>query len=250
VVRKDQIHAPGVDVQGFHPKTGADLVQRHRRALEVPAGPAAAEGRVPRGAHLFVFRRRLLPQGKVPRVLLGVFVARHTRPDPERAAIELREAAIPGKLGDGEIHRAVVAPVGEIALQEAADERDHRLDVLGGPRVDVRPPDPEVFAILVKGVDVLLDVLAERSTARARRGDRAVVHVGQVHDVEDLVVQRLEIAPQEIFEEKGPKIPDVGEVPYRGPAGVHRHPRGGERREGLDRPRQRVVERERHGRQT
>ena len=49
VVRKHEVDAPRVDVQG-----GPEVALAHRRAFDVPSGTAAAERRVPRGADLFI----------------------------------------------------------------------------------------------------------------------------------------------------------------------------------------------------
>src|SRR4051812_24733574 len=65
VVGEAQVDAAAVDVEG-----AAEVLLRHRRALDVPAGPAASPGRGPRR------RRRLgllpaLPQREVARVPLS-----------------------------------------------------------------------------------------------------------------------------------------------------------------------------------
>ncbi len=44
VVGEDVVHAAGVDVEAL-----AEVLHAHRRALDVPAGPAGAPGRVPAG---------------------------------------------------------------------------------------------------------------------------------------------------------------------------------------------------------
>ncbi len=82
-----------------------------------------------------------------------------------------------------------------------------------------------------------------------------VADVGDVHDVPDgpgpLVhpvpvlhpaERALEEAAEQVGEEEGPEVPDVGIVVDRGPAGVERDVGGVRRLEGLDRSRQRVVE--------
>ena len=84
VMRKDQVDAAGVDVEDVAAVSLADQVERHRRALEMPAGTAAAERRVPRGADRLVVGPRRLPEHEVAGVLLGVLVgcspARPRRP--------------------------------------------------------------------------------------------------------------------------------------------------------------------------
>src|SRR6266487_1246863 len=54
MVRKNQIDAAGVDVERLYAAALRDLLERHRGAFEMPAGPAAPERRIPRGAHRLV----------------------------------------------------------------------------------------------------------------------------------------------------------------------------------------------------
>ena len=67
VVREDQVLAAGMDVEGL-----AEELRRHRRALDVPAGPAAApRARPGRLASLLVLGRDRLPEREVHRVALA-----------------------------------------------------------------------------------------------------------------------------------------------------------------------------------
>ena len=64
VVREDEVDAAAMDVEGL-----AKEIQRHRGALQVPAGPAAPPRRVPRRARPFVFGFCRLPKSEILRVL-------------------------------------------------------------------------------------------------------------------------------------------------------------------------------------
>ena len=70
VVREAQVEPAAVDVEGL-----AEVPLRHRRALEVPARPAAAERGVP-GGRLRLAGLGGLPQREVAGVALGVVVDR------------------------------------------------------------------------------------------------------------------------------------------------------------------------------
>lgn len=50
-----------------------------------------------------------------------------------------------------------------------------------------------------------------------------VAHVGDVHDVVHLVAVVLQGADQEVFENVGAEVADVGEVVHRGATTVHTH---------------------------
>ena len=65
VMGKDKVFAAGVQVEA-----GAELLHRHDRALDVPAGTAGADGGIPRGfAGLGSF-----PEGEVAGAVFFVFV--------------------------------------------------------------------------------------------------------------------------------------------------------------------------------
>src|SRR5439155_17848460 len=114
MVREDQVHPTGVDVQYLGSQPAADKLQRHCRALDVPSGPAAAEGRIPGGTDRLVFRTGGLPQHEVAGILLGVLVSAHplARAGAELSAVELRQASVRREAGDGEVDRPVLAQVG------------------------------------------------------------------------------------------------------------------------------------------
>ena len=81
VVREDEVGAAAVQVE-----RRAVLVHRHRRALDVPAGPTDAERRAPRG----LVGERRLPEHEVERLpavrIVGVAAPRRARAAPSRSA--------------------------------------------------------------------------------------------------------------------------------------------------------------------
>ena len=70
--------------------------------------------------------------------------------------------------------------------------------------------------------------------------DRAVVDVGEIHDVEDVVPRLLEPAAQQVLEQECSEIADVREVPDGGTARIQRDARRRERHERLDTTSQRI----------
>ncbi len=89
VMRKHQVDPARMDVDRL-----AKVALAHRRALDVPAGPALAERRIPRGSKLLVLWLRLLPEREVAHRLLVVFVGRHSGAGLETAAVEMGQRAI------------------------------------------------------------------------------------------------------------------------------------------------------------
>ena len=117
VVRKDVVDAAAVDVEAL-----AEQCHAHRRALDVPAGMAPADARVP--ADLIGPDR--LPECEVAHVLLGVVVRvdAAARAGDKPLGARAAQLAVRGKRGDVE----VVAAVGLIrraGLLETLDEVDH-----------------------------------------------------------------------------------------------------------------------------
>jgi hypothetical protein len=125
VVHPHVVDAAGVDVEAL-----AEVLHRHRRALDVPAG----EPHAPRGVPLLQPRaagRAELPQGEVGRVAL----VRHVLHPPgglQVVEVEVGELGVAREGGHVEVD-AVVDHVGVAPLLEGADQGDLLGDVVGGP---------------------------------------------------------------------------------------------------------------------
>ena len=117
VVREDQVVAAAMNLEHW-----AEELLRHRRALDVPAGPAGPPRRFPDGVLTLLVR---LPQRKVPRVLLELLALGFLRGIVQRLVIALaaREAAVLRKRGDAEVDVAA-RRIGEPAVDELADQLD------------------------------------------------------------------------------------------------------------------------------
>ena len=96
--------------------------------------------------------------------------------------------------------------------------------------------------ILEKGLGKRPRVVCEREVLFSRTGDRLVVDVGDVHDLVHLVAQIAQAAPQDVFEDKGSQVADVGVVVDGGAAGVELDLPRLERLERLLPPAEGVVE--------
>ena len=113
VVREDQVHAAAVQIE-----VRAEQFEPHRRALQVPAGAAGAEGGFP----LRFPGLRGLPEHEVVGVFLVVLVGIHPRARLPVGSGRSREPAVAGKTGDPEIDRTR-GFVGGALLQQRFDER-------------------------------------------------------------------------------------------------------------------------------
>src|ERR1700694_1708686 len=106
-------------------------------------------------------------------------------------------------------------------LRQPFDQRHHLENVLRGARVVLRPLDSQRVEILEKRLDVLLGELIDRLAMLRGLLDDAVLDIGEVHHLRDLVALLEEDPAQQILEEEGAEVADVGIVVHRWTAGVH-----------------------------
>ena len=217
----------------------------HRRALDVPARPAGAVLARPLGV-VGLARLRRLPQHEVERVLLAV-EHRHALAGAQLVDRLAGELAVAGELAHRVVDVAVRRAVAEALLLERVDQLEHLRHVLGGARLVGRPLDEEPVAVLVQRRDHLLGELADRDAALERAPDDLVVDVGDVAHVGDAVADRLEPALRHVEGDHEPRMAHVAVVVDRDAADVEAGMARLDRREGLGRPRQRVMNSKGHG---
>src|SRR5439155_6368164 len=112
------------------------------------------------------FRR--LPQREVLRVLLGVIILDDPRASPYLASIETREPSVTLELVDREINAPVVGKVGELALDESLNDRNHLRNVVRRFRVELSVLNPQEATIVVKDCRDRYSDFADRDAALAR----------------------------------------------------------------------------------
>ena len=234
VVREDQVDAAGVDVE-----RRAEVLHRHRRALDVPARPAGPDRPSPTTARPASGPSRARSRGRRPCAYSSASTRSPTRICSGSSRGEL---AVGRPRGDPEEDRAVVGPVGVALLEERLDERDHLVDVLGRPRQDVRRRHPQGSRVVQEPREPAVGELVDPDSRRRRAPDDLVVDVGDVHDPRDAQAAVAEVADEQVGVEEAPEVADVGRAVDRRPAAVDPDVA---RLERLERPRlagQRVVE--------
>src|SRR5215472_5182791 len=102
VMRKHQVDAAGMNVQRV-----PEISLAHRRALDVPARPAAPKRCVPGSTDLLITPMRVLPQGEVADRLFVVLVGGNPRTCAQTGAVQARELAVTREARDAEVHIAV-----------------------------------------------------------------------------------------------------------------------------------------------
>jgi hypothetical protein len=220
VVREAEVDAAAVQVEG-----GAEMLQGHRGALDVPARTTFA----PRAGPVVVAVLGLVgfPQGEVGGglavVLVGVvgLAGAVGRLRTGLAAVQAGELAVIGAGADLEVDGAVLGDVGVAAVDERPDHGDLLRDVLDRAGLDLRDEQPEGRAIGVELVGPALGESRQGHLRRHRPADRLVVHVGEVADMLHLEAVDLERATEDVLQEEGPEVADVGRAVHGRTAAIH-----------------------------
>lgn len=197
VVREDQVQAAAVDVED-----GAQVLVRHRRALQVPAGAAAA----PRGLPAGLAGLGRLPHGEVAGVpLAGLAVAGGLE---QVVQLLVGQAQVLRERLHVEVDVAV-GLVGVAALDEAAHHLDHLGDMAGRARFVRRRQATEDGVAVVERALVLVPDRPPGAALVGRLGDDLVVDVGDVADERDLVAAVGEPAAHDVEVQARADVPDM-----------------------------------------
>ena len=234
MVNGDVVDAPGVNVYLF-----AQVLHAHGRALDVPAGEAAAPGTIPLHDVVGLVGD---PQGEIPGIAAPL-VDLHPCAGLLPLQIKARKAGIVGELAGIKDH-ADLGAVGIAFLLQALDEGNLIGDVLGGPADDVRPLDVRPLdraeeLILVEPGDLpgrlALPPGADFQLVLTLVGVRGhMAHVGDVHHVPHVIAHVLQRPSQDVAVGVGPDVAHMGQVVDRWATGVEAHHRWVDRDQALD----------------
>src|SRR5262249_8206397 len=218
VVGEDQVVAAAVDVEAL-----PQQVERHRRALDVPAGPALAPGRVPRRLP----RLGRLPEREVDRVALALVDvdARAGRLE-EIVQPAVRELPVLGERRDVEVHALPLDDVRATGVHELADELHHPVDVPGRARQRVGAAHAEPRHLPPVGRLVPLGDLRLGAALLGGAGDDLVFDVRDVADEVDVEAAPLEIPADDVEHDRGATVTDVRHLVHGRATDVYRDPTG------------------------
>ena len=209
-MREDQVAAAAVEIELL-----AEVLQRHRRALDMPARASLA----PRAVPGRLARLRGLPEREVHRMVLGRvdLDARAGLHVVETAAAEL---AVMRELLDAVVDIAVVDHIGVALRDELLDHRDDLRHRLTDARVDIGMADVQRIHRLEIGLDVAVGDVLPRHAFLVGRIDDLVVDIREVLDVVDLVALLGKVAADDVPGHEGACIADVRVVVRRDAAAV------------------------------
>ena len=239
VMRENEVLAAAMEIERL-----AEVLDAHRRALEVPAGAS----RPPRAFPERLARLRRFPEREVEGVALAL-VDLDARAGLQLVELALRELAVAGKRADGEIDVAV-RRIGEPFRDQLADHRDHLRQMLRRARLDVGGDAAERRDVAMKGPDVALGERLRRDPLLVRALDDLVLDVGDVADEAHPLSREAQVANEHVEHHHRARMADVAAVVDRHAADVESHLAGAKRRQRLDLPGQRVVQLQRHQRST
>ena len=183
----------------------------------MPARPSRPDLRLPHG----FARLRCFPQREVARIVFVVLVDIDPRSVAHAGKILLRQLAVLGKLGDAEVIRTIVGAIGVTLVHQPGDEVRHLLDVVGRIHQLLGMLDIQRVGILQKRLPILLGVFLHRNAVARRIANDLVIHVGDVHDVLQLIAALLQEPSQRVDHDERAEIADVAVVVNRRPASVH-----------------------------
>jgi hypothetical protein len=224
-----------VDVEG-----GAQVLVRHRRALQVPAGAAAA----PRGLPVGLARLGRLPHREVARVAFAG--------DAVLGGLAQVVDVLVGQLEIVRVraHVEVDAAVGLVrvtALDQPAHHLDHLGDVAGRPRFVRRREAAECAVAVVERALVLVADRPPRAALVTGLGDDLVVDVRDVADERDVVAAVFEPAAEDVEVQARADVADVRGGLHGGTTEVDRDTARCERGEVANLPGAGVVQANGHG---
>jgi hypothetical protein len=230
VVREDQVAAAALHGDG-----PVELPQRDDGALDVPAGPAAADDAVPGG----LARALRAPQQRIQRVALAralrVAAALGGEDGHGRAIVAALVAEGPGarlprpRDVEVEVPRAGLGGVGGVdrvrgaAAHELRDGGRDLVDDLGDADVGVGREDPERLHVGAEELHLLGGQVAPVDARGRRALEQRVVDVGHVLDVGDVVPAVEPHALQRVEREVGGGVAEVRRVVRRDAADVQPH---------------------------
>ena len=210
VVGEDEVGAAAVDRE-----VEPEQAFRHRRALDMPAGPPLAPGRVPGRV---LARLAGLPEREIKRVLLEALGARLLALIHVIGAA-VRELAVALEAAHAKVDVALRL-VGVAGVDQRPDEGDDRRDRLRRQRLVVGSSEAEPIGVLDVGGRHLLGEPLRRLARLAGRGVDLVVDVGYVDDQARVVPLVLEEALEQREDDVGAGVADVNAGVRRGAAGV------------------------------
>ena len=212
VVRENEIAAAAVEI-----KRVAQIMPRHRRALDVPARPPRSPRTVPRRFSRF----RRFPHGKVAGI---PFLVIHFDPRTGQHILHFAPGKFPVIRKRGNIVVHVAGKHIRVAFfNERLHHRNDVVHVIRHARILVHTPHAERIDYFEIPLDVAVGNHFPRRTFRIRFVDNLVVHVREILNERHLVADVLQIAANHVPRHRRARVSDMRMVVRRHAADVNLH---------------------------
>ena len=225
VVYGDVVDTPTVDVELL-----SEVLHAHGAALNMPARIPPSPWRVPQHG-LMLELRAGEPEYKIVGILL-IGIDSDSGTCLQILPHLSGEFSEVGRFSHIEVD-ITAAPVGEPRLLNTDDQIDHVLDVVGRPAGDVRLRYVEGLQIPEKGFLVELGDFPDALSLLPGTLQHLVLpligiigqvpHIGDVHDMFDLVTEETKGTDQQVLENIGAQVADVGVLIHGRAAGIQPH---------------------------
>ena len=220
MVREDQVQPAAMDIEGF-----AQIALGHGRAFDMPARTPPTPWTVP--ARLLGARK--LPQYEIGGIAL-MRIDGNARPGEIVGEVAAGKLAVVGHGFDGEQHFSARL-IGMAIVEQPLDHHLHFGDIVGGAWLDARFEATQSRNVLLilggGGFGHPPDGLVQLQLGKVAQGARVdlVIHVGDVADIGDMVraIDLAQQPEQQIEDDGGAAIADMGKVVNRRAAGIEPH---------------------------
>jgi hypothetical protein len=187
-----------------------------------------------------------LPEHEVQRIELAV-IDRHALAGAQVVDALAAQLAIAVELAHRVVHVAALGPVGQAALFQALDQRQHLRHVFGRTRLVVGAQQPDGGEVLVHRGRHLLGQLADGDATLDRALDDLVVDVRHVAHIGDGIAAGAQPAVDDVERHVHAQVPHVAQVVDRDAAHVHAHLARHERLKVFEGAAEGVVDAQGHG---
>ena len=133
-----------------------------------------------------------------------------------------RESAVTLKFIHG-IEYIVFFHIGKTLIYQGADHFNHPVDMFRCPGFKIRFHHPELFHILVKGVNVFLGQCPGLHPQLLRSFDDFIIDIGEVSNIGDIPTLSTQVPGKDIKDDGRPGVSNVAKVIDRDAAYIHPH---------------------------
>ena len=190
------------------------MLERHRRALDVPAGST----RSPRTSPIRLFRFHCFPKSEISRIFLAAFLVASAF--EHFVDVLTAQLAVIGLTTNSVVDRAIQF-IRSFSIDQPLDQFNDLRHILGGSGMHCRTSNIESIGRFEERLNVLFCDYFPRSFISIGTINNLVVNVCEVLNLLDLETSKFKIPIKNIEHDAAKRVPQVRVVVDRHPANVH-----------------------------